>query len=358
MKIGRITPNFHERERPINIAIVAGGTGGHIFPAIAVAQALEQKQHQVVWIGAEGGMETRLVPQHHFQLETIHIQNLRGKGFVRHMMMPFRLLRAILQARRILKKHQVDLVLGFGGFVAGPGGLAAKLLGIPLIIHEQNAVAGMTNRYLARFAKFILTGFPSVFEGYPNKIVTGNPVRADLLPLRDLQYQVHHPLHILVIGGSLGAEVFNRVVPEVMQNLPVECWLQTGQKHFDTVKAEHLKVTAFIDDMNAAYTWADLVICRAGALTVAELAIIGKPAIFVPYPHAVDDHQTKNALAADRAGGAVLLSQEDFNVENLKGLLQDLLHDSARLQDMSEKMRALGRVDATDQVVRITGLSF
>lgn len=347
----------------MNIAIVAGGTGGHIFPALAVAKALEQRGHRIVWVGAIGGMETKIVPQYDIELETIQIQNLRGKGLLRYALMPFRLLRAILQTRSIFKKHKIDLALGFGGFVAGPGGLAARSLKIPLIIHEQNAVAGMTNRHLAKFARYILTGFPSVFEDYVNKVVTGNPVRADLLPLRDMTYKAHYPLHILVIGGSLGAQIFNEVIPQTLKNLgkdvKLDVWHQTGAKHFEETQAHfealgvQAKVTAFIDNMNEAYAWADLIICRAGALTVAELSLIGKPAIFVPFPQAVDDHQTKNAMEANQSGAAILLYQSDFNAENLGDLLRDFVRHPDRLEDMAAKMKALGKVDATAQIVKI-----
>ncbi len=347
----------------MKIAILAGGTGGHIFPALAVAQALQARGHQVIWVGAMSGMEAEIVPKYGIELAGIHIQNLRGKGLLRYLFMPFRLLRAILQTRRIFKKQQVGLVLGFGGFVAGPGGLAAKLSGIPLLIHEQNAVAGMTNRHLARFAKFILTGFPSVFEGYDNKIVTGNPVREDLVPLRALPYELHNPLHVLVIGGSLGAQVFNEVIPQALKKLgddvEIDLWQQTGAKHFVETEERfkqlnvNAKVTAFIDNMNEAYLWADLIICRAGALTVAELTLIGKPAIFVPYPYAVDDHQTKNAMTADHSGGAILLSQYDLTPEYLANLLKDLVQQPMKLQGMADKMKALGHKDATEKIVGV-----
>lgn len=347
----------------MKVAILAGGTGGHIFPALAVAKALEKKGHSIIWIGALNGMETRIVPEKGLELETIHIQNLRGKGFLRHLFLPFRLMRAVLEARHVLKKHQAKLVLGFGGFVAGPGGLAAKSLGLPLIIQEQNAVEGMTNRYLARIARMILVGFPSSFDGYENKVVTGNPVRADLIPLAKHSFKPHFPLHILVIGGSLGAQVFNEILPQTFAKLPSSSrpllWHQTGLKQFNeteerfkTMKVE-AKVTAFIEDMNEAYAWADLVICRAGALTVAELAVIGKPAIFVPLPHAADDHQTKNAEQADQNGAGILIFQSDFTAENMANLLQDLIADPHKLTDMAAKMKALGRVDATEQVVAV-----
>lgn len=347
----------------MNIAILAGGTGGHIFPALAVAKALEQKGHAVTWVGAMNGMETKIVPEHQLSLETVHIQNLRGKGLLRHALLPFRLLRAMMEARAILKRKKINLVLGFGGFVAGPGGLAAKSLGIPLIIHEQNAVEGMTNRYLARIAKIILAGFASSFDGYENKVVTGNPVRADLLALREIPYVPHDPLRVLVIGGSLGAQVFNEVIPlclkQLSQKSHIELWQQTGIKHFEETKKRFealgikAKVTAFIDDMVSAYGESDLIICRAGALTVAELALVGRPAIFVPFPGAVDDHQTKNAFEAERAGGAILIPQAEFSAENLTEVLLNFIKDKQRLSEMALKMKALGRVDATEQVVSI-----
>lgn len=348
----------------MKVVVLAGGTGGHIFPALAVAKALQKKGHEVIWIGAAGGMETKIVPAHQIDLQVIRIQNLRGKGLLRYLFMPLRLLRACLQAHAVLKKEKADLVIGFGGFVSGPGGLAAQFLKIPLIIQEQNAVAGITNRYLAKSAKKVLVGFASALPESRNRIVTGNPVREDLLPLRDIAYAPHEPLHILVVGGSLGAQVFNEIIPQCLtqlakQQIKPEIWQQTGAKHFAETEARFAtsgiaaKVTAFIDNMVDAYAWADLVICRAGALTVAELAAIGKPAVFVPYPHAVDDHQTQNAREAERKGAAILIPQAQLSVEYLTEVLADFINHPAKLQVMAANMQALGQINATQDIVSI-----
>lgn len=343
----------------MNIAILAGGTGGHIFPALAVARALQQKGHQVSWMGAEKGMETRIVPKEKILFDEIRIQNLRGKGFWRYCGLPLRLCVAIFEARAILKKRRIDLVIGFGGFVAGPGGIAAISLGIPLLIHEQNAIGGLTNRYLAKVATAVLVGFPAALPFVSRRIVTGNPVREDLIPLRSKPYAVHQPLNILVIGGSLGAKIFNEIMPEVYRSLPLtDCpalLQQTGAAMYETTKKQfdnlNVTVTAFIDNMNHAYATADLVICRAGALTVAELALIGRPAVFVPLPHAVDNHQTLNARTAVDAGAAILIPQAECTAKKMTQVLNMFIQNPALLSTMAENMHSLGQADATEKVI-------
>ncbi len=350
----------------MNIMIVAGGTGGHIFPALAVAKALRDRGHTIFWLGTPYGMEGKLVPQHGFSLEMVPMKNLRGKGWKRYLLLPFRLLRAVLLARRIMKQRKIDLVLGFGGYVAGPGGLAAKCLRLPLIIHEQNAIPGMTNRALSKIANRILMGFPASFKGLDKAIYTGNPVRADLLPLANEIYQPHQPLHVLVIGGSLGAEALNQTVPAALAQMdpalrPI-LRHQTGEKLFDSVQLgldprlrgnDNITFVPFIDDMNEAYQWADLVICRAGALSVAELAIVGKPAIFIPYPSAVDDHQRKNAEYPTHEGASILILQKELTPEILAEQLTCLCKNPDVLNIMANKMKALGKPDATAQVVDV-----
>ena len=345
-----------------NIMIMAGGTGGHIFPALAVAKALRSQGHQVFWLGTPHGMEGKLVPQHGFSLDLIPIKNLRGKGWKRYARLPFHLLRAVLCARRILKEKDISLVVGFGGYVAGPGALAAKWLRIPLIIHEQNAIPGMTNRYLSKIADQVLMGFPASFKGLAKAIYTGNPVRDDVLTLAHEKYQPHQPLHVLVIGGSLGAEALNRAVPQALLHMEPALrpmlWQQTGEKLFHATQENFKKLpgvllTPFIDDMNKAYQWADLVICRAGALSVAELAIVGKPAIFIPYPGAVDDHQRKNAELPSQEGASHLILQKELTPDILADQLSIFSKNPDVLRSMAVKMKALGKPDATLQVVTV-----
>ena len=342
------------------IIIMAGGTGGHIFPALAVAHALQEQGHPVSWLGTQVGMEAKILAKHpEIPIDFIQIQNLRGKGLKRHLMLPFKLLKAILQARKIIKKRQAKLILGFGGYVSGPGALAAKSLRIPFMIHEQNAIPGLTNRILSKWAAKVLTGFPTAFPHLPKAVFTGNPIRTDLLNLQTESYQPHTPLHVLIIGGSLGAHVFNHVLPEAFDLIPEserpQIWHQCGEKNLEDTRlryeTQHIaaKVTAFIDDMNAAYAWADLIICRAGALTVSELAIIGKPAIFVPLPSAADNHQYYNAKVPTDAGASLLIPQNELTPERIK---QFLKIPPSQWIEMATKMRALAKPDATADLLR------
>lgn len=348
------------------VMIMAGGTGGHVFPALAVADELRLRGKEIFWLGTPNSFESRVVPEHGYELETIDIQGLRGKGLLRWFVIPFKLVHAMLQAARVVRKRRPSLVIGMGGFVSGPGGIVAKLFGIPLVIHEQNALPGMTNRWLAKIATKVLQAFPDSFGKKRDVTTTGNPVRLDILksnsqsPSLDLDIG---PTRLLVVGGSLGAQVLNDMIPIAIslmaEELRPEVKHQSGrtkesgtQKNYDVAKVK-AEVLPFVSDMASAYSDADLVVCRAGALTVAELAAAGVPAILVPYPHAVDNHQTFNARYLSDAGAAVLLDQSSMTAEKLSEQLTQLLSDRERLSVMSYKAKQLARPDATTHVADI-----
>ena len=344
------------------VLIMAGGTGGHIFPGLAVAAELSARKVPVLWLGAHGGLETRLVPQQGVRLETLGIGGVRGKGVLAALLMPFRLARAVIAARALLKLHAPRCALSMGGYVAAPGGLAARLAGIPLVVHEQNRIAGSTNRLLARFAQRRLTGFADVFA---QGEWVGNPVRASITALSPpmMRYAGREgPLHLLVLGGSQGAQSLNAALPEVLRRrgarLDVTVRHQCGARHFDKARAAYLAagieadVVPFEDDMAAAYAWADLVICRAGALTLAELEAAGVPAILVPYPHAVDDHQTRNAEALVAAGAARLVAEGDDFVKRLGAVFEEI-GDRSRLVAMAKAARALAKPDAVRRIADV-----
>lgn len=351
----------------MKVMVMAGGTGGHVFPGLAVADELRQRGHEVVWIGTPNSMESRLVPQHGLPIEYVSISGLRGKGVLTLLAAPFKLVVAVMQAMAILRRHRPVLVFGCGGFAAGPGGLAAWLLRRPLVIHEQNAVAGYTNRLLAQLAQRVLEAFPDTFPGEKHVNVVGNPVRSAILalapPAQRLAARVG-PVRILVLGGSLGAQALNQIVPQALEKLApdqhVEIWHQGGRTVATAERAyaalakqmgAKLQVAEFIQDMAAAYAWADLVICRAGALTVAEIAAVGLPAILVPFPHAVDDHQTANGRYLVEAGAALVIQERDLTASCLAHALQPLLTDRARLLRMAEAARARAWPTATRDIV-------
>jgi UDP-N-acetylglucosamine--N-acetylmuramyl-(pentapeptide) pyrophosphoryl-undecaprenol N-acetylglucosamine transferase len=334
------------------VLIMAGGTGGHIFPGLAVADELRRMRTPVIWIGGRGGLEQRLVPQHGLPLETLPIAGVRGKGLVAKIFAPLRLVRAIAAARGLLKRHAPRSVLSMGGYAAAPGGIAAWLARVPLIVHEQNRIPGVTNRMLARFARRVLTGFADVFA---NGEWVGNPVRASIaaLPPPAARYAGREgPLRLLVLGGSQGAQSLNIALPDMLRRrgarLAVDVRHQCGAKHFDQARAAYMRagieadVVPFEDDMASAYAWADLVICRSGALTLAELAAAGVAAILVPFPHAVDDHQTKNAEAMVAAGGARLVPEGDDFVKRLGAAFEEI-GDRAKLVRMAEAARTLAK---------------
>ncbi|MCB1773037.1 MAG: undecaprenyldiphospho-muramoylpentapeptide beta-N-acetylglucosaminyltransferase [Gammaproteobacteria bacterium] len=340
------------------ITIMAGGTGGHVFPALAVAHELAGRGWQVSWLGTPDSFESRVVPQHGFELDTIAAFRLRGQGLLDRLLAPVRLLRAMWQAQSVLRRRRPQVVLGMGGFVTGPGGLVSRLLGLPLVVHEQNAIPGLTNRWLARIASRVLEAFPGSFAGRPDAIATGNPVRAEIAALpAPAPIDDDRALRLLVIGGSLGAQALNEGVPAAVAMLSADTQPairhQAGRDRADATRAVYVglgveaDVVEFVDDMAAAYQWADLLICRAGALTVSELMAAGRPAVLVPFPFAVDDHQTVNARFLTAADAAVMMPQGDMTAEGLAGLLRELLGDRGRLYRMAQRAYALAKRDAT-----------
>lgn len=340
------------------VVIMAGGTGGHIFPGIAVARALSARGVPVRWMGSAGGLETKLVPEAGIAIDTLAIGGIRGKGLKTLLLAPWRLLQAVLSARRLLRGANAGAVISFGGFAAGPGGLAARWLGIPVFVHEQNSIAGLTNKVLARLARSVFTGFSAV-RGLQG-VWTGNPVRADIAALPAPEQRARQPgLRLLVLGGSQGARALNQVLPETIRALQIpnlEVRHQCGARMLDAARAAYASagvsasVEPFIANMAEAYAWADIVVCRAGALTLAELCAAGVGAVLIPYPHAVDDHQTANARALLSAGAAVLLPEKDLTPASLEAVLQPLLADPARRLAMAKAARGLAKPDA-DQVV-------
>ena len=342
------------------VMIFAGGTGGHIFPGLAVAAALRARDVPVVWLGADGGMETRLVPQHGIVIETIAISGLRGKGISTLLRAPLRVLSAIRAAARVLRKHRPRAVISFGGFASGPGGIAAALAGIPLLVHEQNRAPGMTNRVLVKFARSVLTGFPDAFPG--KEIVVGNPVRSvisDIAAPHERFAGRSGALHLLVLGGSQGARALNESVPQALRQLQgaaIEVRHQCGEKMREDAERAYAaagvdaSVEPFIADMAAAYAWADVVVCRAGALTLAEVCAAGVASVLIPLPTAVDDHQTKNAQYLAQRRAAVLLKQDATLAERLTTTLRELADDPAKRLAMADAARALAKPDAADRV--------
>ncbi len=318
------------------VLLMAGGTGGHIFPALAVAQSLQKRGHRVVWLGSEDSMEERLVPQYGITLETIPMKGIRGKGLIRKLTMPFMLIKCVQAAKKVIRKHNIDAVAGFGGFVTFPGGLAAKLLRVPIIVHEQNAVAGLANKRLAKWATRVLYAFPKAFPVHRNGLV-GNPVRADIATLPEPQQRFSQRsgrLKIAVIGGSLGAQALNRLLPEAFSLLPEEqhpeLLHQCGRGQAASVQNDydargiHAKCCDFVEDMTAVYRDSDILICRAGALTIAELTAAGVGALLIPFPHAVDDHQTANARYMVSAEAGLLLPQAQLDAAKLAAVIANL----------------------------------
>ncbi|HEX7764934.1 MAG TPA: undecaprenyldiphospho-muramoylpentapeptide beta-N-acetylglucosaminyltransferase [Cellvibrio sp.] len=358
-------------QKMLQVLIMAGGTGGHVFPALAVADELRTRGAQINWLGTARGIETRLVPAANIPLHFISVEGVRGRGVSGLLKAPFLILYALLQSLRIIRRIKPDVVIGFGGFASGPGGLAAALTRTPLVIHEQNAVAGTTNRLLAKIANRVVAAFPNAFIGRSEQEVNvvGNPVRQQIQQLgaATSRYQARAdqqtPLRLLVLGGSLGAKAINELVPEAMSHLPVnlrpQVWHQTGKNHAEATLALYMqhqvnaKVDAFIDDMAAAYAWADVVICRAGALTVSELMMAGVAAILIPLPSAIDDHQTFNAKNLTDAGAGIALIQKDLTAAKLAALLLTELADRDHLRSMAEKAQQLAKPDSARDVADI-----
>jgi UDP-N-acetylglucosamine--N-acetylmuramyl-(pentapeptide) pyrophosphoryl-undecaprenol N-acetylglucosamine transferase len=355
--------------------IMAGGTGGHVFPALALARELRARSWQVVWLGTRRGLEARLVPAEHIELEWLSVGGLRGKGLLVWLRAPLLLSRALLQALAVMRRRRPSIVVGLGGFVAGPGGIAAWLLRKPLLIHEQNAIAGFTNRCLARLARRVLTAFPASFAANVGAQVIGNPVRAEiaLLPAPPQRFAARAPvLRLLVLGGSQGAVRLNAIVPFALARLGStlsfdvrhqcgERWIEVAQRNYAEAKVP-VRLQPFIDDMAEAYGWADLVICRAGALTISELTAAGVGAILVPFPAATDDHQTRNAAYLVREGAAIMMPESELSAAALATELAALCSGRGRLIAMAERARALAKphaaqalADACVELVRAAG---
>jgi UDP-N-acetylglucosamine--N-acetylmuramyl-(pentapeptide) pyrophosphoryl-undecaprenol N-acetylglucosamine transferase len=350
-------------KRGSRVLIMAGGTGGHIFPGLAVAEVLRREGVEVHWLGAAGGMECDKVPAHGIAIDTVPIRGLRGKGISGWLAMPVRLARAVHGAMRVLSEQKPHCAVSFGGYVAGPGGIAARLKGVPLIVHEQNAVPGLTNRVLARFARVVMQAFPDTFEPAMQAVTCGNPVRAAVSALAEpVQRWAGRkgPARVLVTGGSQGAKAINQAMPaalallanqrapEVRHQSGAPDLVATRQRYAEAgIEAE---VTAFIDDIAAAYGWADLVVCRAGALTVSELAAAGLGALLVPFPHAVDDHQSANARFLSERGAAIVLQEREMTPAKLAGVLGPLMANRAKALQMAEAARSAGTPGAAERV--------
>lgn len=342
------------------LVVMAGGTGGHIFPGLAVAKLLRDEGWRVLWLGNPEGMEAKLVPQHHFEMLPVRFGALRGKGLMRKLLLPFNLLRGFWQAFGVLRQVRPNVVLGMGGYVTFPGGMMASLQGIPFVIHEQNAIPGLANKVLASVADRVLTGFP---EAMKKGTWVGNPVRDEItrVPGPSVRFADREgPLNLLVVGGSLGAKALNEAVPQglalIDPGLRPRVVHQSGEHHLEALEQNYktagvnASCVSFIEDMAGAYAWADLIICRAGALTVAELAAVGATSILVPLPHAVDDHQTHNARFLTLAGGAFLLPQAELTPESVALIAN---YSRGQLLEMAQKARALARPDAAQAVAQI-----
>jgi UDP-N-acetylglucosamine--N-acetylmuramyl-(pentapeptide) pyrophosphoryl-undecaprenol N-acetylglucosamine transferase len=345
------------------VLIMAGGTGGHVFPALAVAKVLRERGVAVVWLGVPASMESRLVPANGFPIEWVRVQGIRGKGLLAWLMAPLRIVDAVLQAMAVLRRVRPRAVLGAGGYVSGPGGIAAWLMRIPLLIHEQNAIPGLTNRWLARLAGQVMQAFPGTFKASVHARTVGNPVRADIAatPAPASRFAGRSGrARLLVFGGSLGAQRLNALVPKALAHLDPErrphVRHQAGERGIDAARAAYqenhveAEVTPFIEDMAAAYAWADVAVCRAGAMTVAELQAAGLGALLIPLPIATDDHQTKNAAALVSVGAARVLQERDMTAESLSACIAELTADRARMLEMAEAARSLRVIDAATQV--------
>jgi UDP-N-acetylglucosamine--N-acetylmuramyl-(pentapeptide) pyrophosphoryl-undecaprenol N-acetylglucosamine transferase len=344
------------------LMVMAGGTGGHVYPAMAVADYMQEHGWNIVWLCTENGMENRLIEGKNYKKAMITMQGVRGKGLLGWVLLPFKLAKALQQSFTAIRKHKPTVVLGMGGFAAFPGGLMAKILRKPLVIHEQNSIAGLTNKTLSLLANRVLAAFPSAFKD--KATLVGNPVRADITQLANPQvrYAQHTgKLKLLVVGGSLGAQALNDVLPKALATLPIETRPvvihQAGEKHIDALQANYHAASVaadtrpFINNMAEMYAWADLVICRSGALTVAELACVGVASVLVPFPHAVDDHQTYNAKYLSDAGAAQLIQQDEFSVAKASELLQKLTREICC--EMAIKAKSLAKPDATQTVAKI-----
>ena len=346
------------------LLVMAGGTGGHVFPGLAVADLLKSRGWNVVWMGNPDSFEARTVPSRGYEMAWVRFGALRGKGLMRKLLLPVALLSGFWQAFREIRRVKPDVVLGMGGYVSFPGGMMAVLLNRPLVIHEQNSIAGLANRVLSKVADRVVCGFP---DALPKSAWVGNPVRAEIAALAEPSVRFagrdegqDSPLRLLVLGGSLGAAAINEMVPKGLALIPEDerpaVVHQAGEKHLETLEANYAAAgvrancVAFIQDMAGAYEWADLVLCRSGALTVAELAAAGVASILVPFPHAVDDHQTANAKFLSTAGGAFLLPQTEMTPESVS-LIRN--YTRGQMLQMAERARALARPEAAAEVARV-----
>ena len=340
------------------VLIMAGGTGGHIFPGLAVAEQMRAAGWDVVWMGARGGMEERLVPRHGYRTAWIRAKAARGKGLVQKLLLPANLLYSFWESARHIRSVKPSVVLGLGGYVAFPGGMMASLLNRPLALHEQNAIAGLANRVLAQVSDKVMVAFPHTLKGAE---WTGNPVRAEIAAMSPPEERYRNrsgPLRLLVVGGSLGAQALNEAMPKALSLLEKKPLVvhQSGEKHLEALKARYREagaqgeLVAFIDDMARRYAEADLVLCRAGAVTIAELSAGGMASILVPFPHAVDDHQSANAKFLSDRGAAILIQQRDLTPEKLAQLIRSM--DRGKLLEMAKKARALGKPDAARMVAQ------
>ncbi len=325
------------------VLIMAGGTGGHIFPALAIAKELQKQNCDIKWLGSNNGMENNIVPKHNITLHTVSSVGLRGKQLLSLIKAPFLLTLASFQVLKILLSTKPDIVLGMGGFASGIGGVVAWMLRIPLVIHEQNAVAGTTNKLLTKIAKKTFQAFDNTFD---HATTSGNPI----LFTPKKQTLRNKKLNLLIVGGSLGSKPINEVVTKL--NIPINIWHQTGKIHFDNVKSQYksntVKVDAFIDDMAKAYAWADIVLCRAGAMTVSELMLSATPGILIPLPHAIDNHQFHNAKILANNNAGLLIEQKDLNVSRLEDVLLNLTKD--KIQSMSDNASKLAKPEAAKQI--------
>lgn len=344
-----------------HVLIMAGGTGGHVFPALAVADELKTRGISVSWIGTERGIESTLVPKAGLPIHYIKVAGLRGNGLLGWLLAPFKLVKAVYEAIRVIKTVKPNVVLGLGGFASGPGGVAAKLLGKPLAIHEQNAIPGMTNQLLSRMANRVMEAFAGSFKVSRKAVWVGNPVRQSIETLPEPVTRLAErkgPLRILVLGGSLGARALNTVLPQAIKQLvaDVEVKHQCGKRHIDDCKQAYLgagvtaEIVSFIDDMAEVYGWADLVICRAGALTIAELSAAGVAALLVPFPYAVDDHQTKNAQVLTENGAAKLFQEQELSAELLAEQIDYLAAHRNELVGMANAAREQANINTAAQI--------
>lgn len=339
-----------------SVLIMAGGTGGHVFPGLALAEEMQQRGYQINWLGTQAGIETRLVPAADIPLHFIPVKGVRGKGIKSLLVAPLNIVSSIVSAFRVIRELRPSVVVGLGGFVAGPGGIAARLLGIPLVIHEQNAVAGTTNKILASLAKRVLMAFPCNLK---NGICIGNPVRRVIESLEHPDSRLQNRkngINILIVGGSRGAQAINELIPAALGKLdtttPINIWHQAGAEKDKVTREAYqqarvdARVEAFIDDMAEALAWADIAICRSGALTVSELAAVGLGALLIPFPYAIDDHQTENAKYLEKVGAAIIKQQRELTVASLTELFNNNLFDRDKLVAMARKARSVAKPNA------------